>query len=85
MTVIDATGAPSQPDMTVVITGDRITDLGKTAKIRIPKGAQVVDGTGKFLIPGLWNMHVHLSITTEASLFAFVANGVTSVRDMGAT
>ena len=83
VTVIDATGASSKPDMTVVITGDRITNLGKTGKLRVPKGAQVIDGTGKFLIPGLWDMHVHLSITTEATLPAFIANGVTGVRDMG--
>ena len=83
VTVIDATDAPPHPDMTVIITGDRITNLGKTGKIRVPKGAQVVDGTGKFLIPGLWDMHVHLSITTESTLPAFVANGVTGVRDMG--
>ena len=83
VTVIDATGGPSQPDMTVVITDDRITKLGKTGKIGVPKGAKVVNGTGKFLIPGLWDMHVHLSITTEASLPAFVANGITGVRDMG--
>lgn len=81
--VVDATGAPPQPDMAVIITGDRITNLGKTGKIRIPKGAQVIDGAGKFLIPGLWDMHVHLSITTESSLPAFIANGVTGVRDMG--
>jgi len=83
VTVIDATGAPPTPDMTVVVTGDRITNVGKTGKLRVPKGAEVMDGTGKFLIPGLWDMHVHLSITTEASLPAFVANGVTGVRDMG--
>lgn len=83
VTIIDATGAPAQSDMTVVITGDRITGLGKTGKIRVPKGAQVVDGIGKFLIPGLWDMHVHLSITTEPTLPAFIANGVTGVRDMG--
>ena len=83
VTVIDATGAPPQSDMTVIITGDRISNLGKTGRIRVPKGAQVIDGTGKFLIPGLWDMHVHLSITTESTLPAFIANGVTGVRDMG--
>jgi hypothetical protein len=71
------------PDMTVVITGDRIANLGKTGKMRIPKGAQVIDGAGKFLIPGLWDMHMHLSLTTEVTLPAFIANGVTGVRDMG--
>lgn len=83
VTVIDASGKPAVPDMTVVITGDRITNLGKTGKIHVPKGAQVVDGIGKFLIPGLWDMHVHLSLTAESTLPAFIANGVTGVRDMG--
>ena len=59
VTVIDATGAPAQADMTLVITGDSITEIGKAPRIRIPQGAQVVDATGKFLIPGLWDMHVH--------------------------
>lgn len=81
--VIDATGAPAKPDMTVVIRGDRIVEIGKTAKVRIPAGAQVVDATGKFLIPGLWDMHVHLAKSGENTLPMFLANGVTSVRDMG--
>lgn len=83
VTVIDATGAPPQSGMSVVIKGDRIANLGKTGKFRIPKDAQVVDGKGKFLIPGLWDMHVHLSLATETALPALIANGVTGVRDMG--
>lgn len=81
VTVIDATGAPARPDMTVLIVGDRITALGKAGRIRIPKHAQVVDATGKFLIPGLWDMHVHISDKNFLSLF--IANGITGVRDMG--
>ncbi|MGH9845849.1 MAG: amidohydrolase family protein [Blastocatellia bacterium] len=80
VTVIDATGAPARPDMTVVIANDRITELGKAGKVRIPKEAQVVDAKGKFLIPGLWDMHVHTS--NDDFLAMYVANGVTGVRDM---
>ena len=58
VTVIDATGASPRPDMTVMITGNRIRAITKTA-VSIPKEAQVIDATGKFLIPGLWDMHVH--------------------------
>src|SRR5688572_18385066 len=58
-TVIDATGAPARHNMTVVIVGNRITAIGKTGKLIIPKGAQVLDATGKYLIPGLWDMHAH--------------------------
>lgn len=83
VTVIDATGAPAEPNMTVVIVGDRITAFGKTGNVAVPKDAQQVDATGKFLIPGLCDMHVHLSISKESSLATFIANGVTSVRDMG--
>ena len=47
VTVIDATGAPARPDLTVVITGDHITQVGESAEVRVPKDAQVVDATGK--------------------------------------
>src|SRR5438552_4671173 len=78
--VIDATGAPANSDMTVVISGDRITEIGKTQKVRLPTGAQVIDATGKFLIPGLWDMHVHWYLKDYLPLF--IANGVTGVRLM---
>ena len=81
--VIDATGAPAKPDMTVVVTGDRITELGPSDKVKLAKGERVIDARGKFLIPGLWDMHVHLDRVGEAGLALFIANGVTSVRDMG--
>lgn len=81
VTVIDATGAPAKPDMTVVITGDRIAAIDNVGKVSMPKEAQVVDATGKFLIPGLWDMHVHTSYKEFLTLF--IANGVTGVRDMG--
>jgi imidazolonepropionase-like amidohydrolase len=69
--------------MTVVITGRRITAVGHEGTVESPKGATSIDGRSRFLIPGLWDMHVHLSIITESSLEAFIANGVTGVRDMG--
>ncbi len=80
-TVIDMTGAPPKSDMTVIISGNLITALGKSNKIRVPKDAQIVDASGKFLIPGLWDMHVHLQKTTPFPLF--IANGVLGVRHMG--
>jgi len=57
VSVIDATGAPAEPDMTALIVGERIADLGPTTKTRVPANTQVVDATGKYLIPGLWDMH----------------------------
>jgi adenine deaminase len=69
VTVIDATGAPPQPDMTVVISGDRIAEIGLTQHVRVPDEAHVVDATGKFLIPGLWDMHVHWYLKDFLTLF----------------
>jgi imidazolonepropionase-like amidohydrolase len=83
VTVIDATGAAAQSNMVVVVTGDKITSIGKFGKVKIPKSAQVIDATGKFLIPGLWDMHAHLAKAGETTLPLFIVNGITSVRDMG--
>ena len=83
--VINTTGTPLQNDMTVVIRNDRIVALGKTGRIRIPQGARIVDARGKFLIPGLWDMHAHLgtdSFDKQGHLSLFLANGVTGVRIM---
>lgn len=82
VTVIDATGAAAQRDMTVVVTGDRITAVGKSGGVGVPEGARVVDGKGKYLIPGLWDMHVHTA--SPSFLPLYLANGVTGVRDMHA-
>lgn len=73
-------------DQTVIINGDRITAVGRTGRVRIPESAQVVDATGKFLVPGLWDMHVHMfngDWETSSVLNLFLANGVTGVRDLG--
>jgi len=50
-----------------------------------PADAQVVDGQGKFLIPGLWDMHAHTEASGESWLQLYVANGVTGIRDMGSS
>ena len=86
VTVIDGTGAAPKAGMVVLITGGRISAVGKVGEIKVPEGAQVVDATGKFLIPGLWDMHVH-SVAYEEAKKAFpqvVASGITGIRDMGA-
>jgi imidazolonepropionase-like amidohydrolase len=81
-TVIDMTKEKSQRAMTVVINGNRILQIGRHNRVKIPYGAKIVDATGKFLIPGLWDMHVHF---WDANVFypIALANGVTGVRDMG--
>jgi imidazolonepropionase-like amidohydrolase len=72
---------------TVVIQGNRITDIGPVGRVRVPDKAVRVDGQGKFLIPGLADMHVHLDgastdVQIEHTLFLLLANGVTTVRNM---
>lgn len=87
--VIDATGTPAQPDMTVVVRDGHIVELGKSDAVHAPADAKAVDGSGKYLIPGLWDMHVHtvfgdwLPRDEKVVPPLFVANGVTGVRDMG--
>jgi hypothetical protein len=77
--LIDTSGGPIQTNRTVVIRGDRIVSAEQTESELVGKGT-VIDGTGKYLIPGLWDMHVHWY--QEASLGLFIANGVTGVRQM---
>ena len=83
VTVIDGTGSASQKEMTVVIRSGRIAELGKAALVNAPKDAQVIDGRGKFLIPGLWDMHGHLTDAGEGALSQLIEWGVTGVRDIG--
>jgi len=83
--VIAATGAAPQTNMTVVIAAGRISRVGKFVKTRIPSGAEVIDATGKFLIPGLWDMHAHLGtddFDRNGHLALFIINGVTGIRIM---
>jgi imidazolonepropionase-like amidohydrolase len=84
VTIIDATGAPAMPDMTVVVVGDRIANIGRSRALRAPVGAESVDGTGRFLIPGLWDMHVHLGgYDSGKKVFGqLIASGIVGVRDM---
>jgi imidazolonepropionase-like amidohydrolase len=84
VTVIDATGHVPKANTTVIINGDRIIAVAPSKKTHVPKNATVVDGTAKFLIPGLWDMHVHGASDERApwSHLLFLANGVVGVRDM---
>lgn len=68
-----------QPDTTVIVSGNRIQAVGKDGEVTVPAGVEVVDAQGKTLLPGLWDMHVHLS--EEQGLFN-LACGVTTVRDL---
>lgn len=78
--VIDVIQASVKKNMMVVIAGDTIDQIGKEGKVVFDKEAQVIDASNKFLIPGLWDMHVHWYLPEHFSLF--IANGVTGIRQM---
>src|SRR5688500_4349003 len=80
-TVVDVAGGRLMPDSTVTIAGGTITAV--TPNGRPPRGAKIVDGQGKFLIPGMWDMHAHMEASGESALQLSVAHGVTGLRDMG--
>ncbi|MGC2185803.1 MAG: hypothetical protein WA637_21220 [Terriglobales bacterium] len=86
VTVVDSTGSPPMPHVSVLIVGDRIKSIvpGPQA-VTARAGQRVVDGRGKFLIAGLWDMHVHSLRKNLSDRFfpLFIANGVTGIRDMG--
>ena len=80
VTVVDVVGG-ARRRVTVVISGERIVSVGQG--IAIPKSAKRLDGAGRFLIPGLWDMHVHHQATGVESLDLYLAQGVVGTRDMG--
>jgi hypothetical protein len=82
VSVVDVINGQIVPNSTVVINGRTITAV--TPGGAPPAGAQTVDGLGKFLIPGLWDMHAHVQGSGEPWLQLYAANGVTGIRDMGA-
>ncbi|HEX9085530.1 MAG TPA: amidohydrolase family protein [Gemmatimonadaceae bacterium] len=79
--VFDSEHARMVPHTTVVISGDKIQAVGPDQTTAVPAGAQVIDATGKSLLPGLWDMHVHIQPGEDGMLH--IAAGVTSARDMG--
>ena len=83
VTVIDCTGAPARPDSTVLVTDGLIAAVGPSQDVETPAGTRVVDGRGRFLIPGLWDMHGHLTDATEDAFALLLMNGITGVRDLG--
>jgi hypothetical protein len=82
-TMIDGTGRPPVPDSTLVVKQGRILDLGQSSKLRIPAGATVTDESGRTIIPGIIDLHVHVDTNTAVKLRQFALYGVTSVLSMG--
>ena len=83
VTLIDGTDRGARPDMTVAIVDDRIVAVGPSVEITLGQVENRVDGKGMYLIPGLWDMHVHLMIYKEHALPLFLASGVTTIREVG--
>ena len=85
--LIDGTGGPMRPDMSVLVEGERIKAVAPDAEFAAPRGARVVDLTGKYLLPGLIDSHEHLATPpnrrqAEANLRRDLYGGVTAIRDM---
>lgn len=82
ISVVSMKSAKIDRNRDVLIENGRIVAIEKSGAIKPLSEAQIIDGTGKFLMPGLWDMHAH---AWDANLFfpLFIANGVTGVRDMG--
>jgi imidazolonepropionase-like amidohydrolase len=84
VTVLPMDSERSRSDQTVVVRGDRIVAVGPAAQVEVPSGATVIDGSGKYLMPGLAEMHGHMpgGDLEEIVMFLYVANGITTVRGM---
>jgi Amidohydrolase family len=85
VSVVDVVAGAIHSDNTVIIHGNRIVYVGDAVNANIPRGAHLIDGRGKFLIPGLWDMHVHafMYVFSDFAGPLLIANGVTGARDMG--
>jgi imidazolonepropionase-like amidohydrolase len=81
VSLFDAKSRTMQRGMTVMVEGNRIAMVAPTAAASVPAGATIIDGHGKTLLPGLWDMHVH--INDDADGLLHLASGITGVRDMG--
>jgi imidazolonepropionase-like amidohydrolase len=86
VTVIDGTDPAPRFDQTVVVRDRRIVAVGPAPSTAVPPGSRVLNGRGRFLIPGLWDMHVHTDVPAGREVLRlYVENGVLSVRDMAGT
>jgi hypothetical protein len=81
VTVLNPSETSPHTDTTVLVVDDRIVEVGRSKDVKIPRGALTVDASGKFVIPALWDMHVHTE-NAERDFPMFIANGVLGVRNM---
>lgn len=85
VTIVDVRAGSLTPDQTVVIQRGQIRAVGAGDEIDRPEGAEAVDGSGHYLIPGLWDMHVHSVTNRDWHFPLLLAHGVTGVRNMHST
>jgi imidazolonepropionase-like amidohydrolase len=82
VTVIDVVDGRRIVDRTVVVRGNHIVSVADGRRA-VRAGTRIIDGRGRFLIPGLWDMHAHAVRDTPNTLPLYIANGITGLRDMG--
>ncbi|HEU4631324.1 MAG TPA: amidohydrolase family protein [Gemmatimonadaceae bacterium] len=81
--VFDAERGVVRPRTTVVVRGERIVAVGPADSVAVPTGATVIDATGRTVVPGLWDMHGHMQLTSQTSSgIRQLAQGITTVRDL---
>src|SRR5262249_4512507 len=80
-TIVDGTGKPPIADGVVIVRDGRIAEVGARSAVAVPAGVSTVDVAGRTIVPGLWDMHTHVTQVEWAPVY--LASGVTTVRDMG--
>jgi len=85
VTIVDVKTGKLKPNQSVVIQGNQITAIADTTDVDVPDDAHVIKANGKYLIPGLWDMHVHMENYMDSAVPHLLANGVTGVREMGSS
>lgn len=83
--IVDVEGGEVLPNRTILVDGNRIAAVGPSAELEAPDGAAVVDAAGRYVIPGLWDAHVHSAAGVSWHFPLLVAHGVTSVRNLHTT
>lgn len=83
VTIVDVKTGKLTPKQSIVITGNKITRIDDSVDIDVPDDARIIKATGKYVIPGLWDMHVHMEHFMDSAVPLLLANGVTGVREMG--
>ena len=88
VSIVPSAGGASMTNRTVVVRDGRIVEVGEAGRVTVPQGANIIQGRGKYLMPGLAEMHAHLpganapAQLAQDILFLYVANGITTIRGM---